>query len=125
VQVSFNLFDRGLASQRVSESEAEFRKQALYAEQAAADREQQKQRRELSARMVDTRIELLVSRLNLATAQADMARQQLKANTISASAAEEWIEREQEARDELQIARVDAVLAHLAVLFPTSTLKEQ
>jgi len=124
VQVSFNLFDHGLASQRVSEAEAEFRKLTLHAEQAAGDREQQKRRRELGVRMADTRIDLLVSRLNLATAQADMARQQLKANTISASAAEERIEQEQDARDELQVAQLDAVLAQLASLFPTRTLRE-
>lgn len=124
LQLSFNLFDYGLASQRVSEAEAELRKQTLQSELAAADREQQKGRRELGVRMVDTRINLLQSRLTLATAQAEMARQQLKADTVSASVVEERIEREQDARDELAVAQVDAVLAHLAVLFPSRTLKE-
>lgn len=125
LQVTFNLFDSGFASQRVSEAEADVRKQALLAEQAAADREQHMRRRELSARMVETRIDLLRSRLKLATAKADMARQQLKAGTISASVAEESIERERDARDELDASQIDAVLANLAALFPSRTLQEQ
>ena len=123
-QLTFNLFDHGLAARRVSEAESEYRKQALLADQAADERAQQKQRRALNARMVDTHIDLLRSRLDLATAQADMARQQLKANTIGAAAAEERFEQEQDARDELHVAQIDAVLASLATLFPTRTLKE-
>lgn len=121
LMLSFNLFDHGLTSQRVSEAEAEFRKQSLQADLAAAERDQQIRRRELNQRMVDTRIDLLRSRLELASAQADMARQQLKTDAVSASVVEERAELEQDARDELQAAQVDAALAQLALLFPMRT----
>lgn len=124
LQLSINLFDHGLAAQQVSEAEAEVRKQALQAELAAADRDQQRRRRELNARMVDTRLDLLRSRLGLATAQADMARQQLAAGTVTAAASEERFEREKDARDELASAQIDAVLASLAALFPARNLPQ-
>ncbi|HQC95528.1 MAG TPA: TolC family protein [Aquabacterium sp.] len=124
VQLRFNLFDHGLASQQVSEAEAEARKQALRAELAASDREQQKRRRELNVRMTETRIDLLRSRMSLAKAQADMVRQQLAAGTVTASAAEERFEQEADARDEFDVAQVDAVLAQLAAMFPARNLPE-
>ena len=124
VQLNFNIFDHGLAEQQVSQAQAEARKQALQAELAAADREQSKRRRDLRAQMAQTRIELLRSRLGLVTAQADMVRQQLAHGTVTAGAAAEKIERERDARDELEAAQFDAVLATLAALFPARTLPE-
>ena len=122
--ITVNLFDYGLTSQRVSEAEAKVRKLALATEQAAMEREQQQRRRELEARSAKTRIDQLFAKLELATAQADVARQQLKAGTVNASHAEERIAQEQDARDEIQLAHIDHVLARLAVLFSSKIMQE-
>jgi outer membrane protein TolC len=117
VQVTFNLFDHGLASNRVTEAEAQVRKQALQAEQASAEREQLRRRREQEVLASQNRIDLLRSRLDVAAAQADMLRQQLKAGTVKAGDADERLEQERDARDELNIAQVDLVMANLAAMF--------
>jgi outer membrane protein TolC len=122
--ITVNLFDRGLASQRVSEAEAKVRKLELATEQSALDRERQQRRRELEVRMAKTRIDQLFSRLELATAQADVAREQLKAGTVNAISADELIAREQDARDEVHVAYIDHVLARLAVLFSSKIMQE-
>ena len=122
--ITVNVFDHGLASQRVSEAEAKVRKLALATEQAVMDREQQQRRRDLEVRMSKTRIDQLFSKLELATAQADVARQQLRAGTVNASHAEERIAQEQDARDEIQVAHIDHVLARLAVLFSSKIMQE-
>ena len=122
--ITVNIFDHGLASHRVSEAEAKVRKLALATEQSAMEREQQQRRRELEVRMAKTRIDQLFSRLEIATAEADVARQQLRAGTVNASYAEERIAREQDARDEIQVAHIDHVLARLAVLFSSKIMQE-
>jgi outer membrane protein TolC len=122
--ITVNVFDRGLASQRVSEAEAKVRKLELATEQAALDRERQQRRRELEVRMAKTRIDQLFSQLELATAQADVARDQLRAGTMNAIHANEQIAREQDARDEIHMAYIDHVLARLAVLFSSKIMQE-
>jgi OMF family outer membrane factor len=124
LQMSFNLFDYGLANQKVIEAEAEVRKQLLSAQIAAADREQKKRRRESNTRMTATHNELLRSRLELAVMQAEMARQQLTDGTISSEVAEDRFEKEREARDELNAAQINGVFAELATLFPGRSLPE-
>ncbi|MCL2644179.1 MAG: TolC family protein [Betaproteobacteria bacterium] len=122
--INLNVFDSGLASQRVSEAEAKVRKLALATEQAAMDREHMQRRRELEVRMAKTRIDQLFSHLEVATAEADVARQQLRAGTVNANYAEERIAREQDARDEIHVAHIDHVLARLAVLFSSKIMQE-
>jgi len=124
VLVTVNLFDHGLTSKRVSEAEAKVRKLALATEQAAMDREQQQRQRELEVRMAKTHIDQLFSRLEIATAEADVVRQQLKAGTVNALYAEERIAREQDARDEIHVAHIDHVLTRLAVLFSSKIMQE-
>jgi len=122
--ITVNLFDHGLASHRVSEAKAKVHKLELATEQAALDRAQQQRRRELEVRMTKTRIDQLFAQLELATAQADVAREQLKAGTGNAIHANEQIAREQGAKDEIYVAYIDHVLARLAVLFSSKVMQE-
>ncbi|MDR2155421.1 MAG: TolC family protein [Burkholderiaceae bacterium] len=119
---SFNLFDGGLAKNRVAEAQAEVNRLNLIAERDASQRQQTRARGELNVRMAENRIQMARARLELAQKQSVIAAQRQDSGSGSTAAVEEHAERLRDEQDEYRLAELDLALTRIAMLLPGSRI---
>lgn len=113
IKLTYNLFDGQLSQARVDEASAELKRMELKRELAQAQAEQATQRHQSHLAETDVAIQLAESRLELAASRRMLAEEKFKTGSGSELVWKQGLEREQEARGELEIATIDHALAEV------------
>lgn len=120
IKLTYNLFDGQVSKARVDEARAEFKRREIQRELDEARAEQATRLHQSRLDEADVAIRLAESRLELAASRRMLAEEKLKSGSGSELVWKQGLAREQEARDELEVATIDHALAEIELRYGAS-----